>query len=330
VNSMSIFLGEIIFLLFFLIPRIRCEDFSEEVINSTLLPQNGWHSEEQYNVSTTRRPSRLTISNCSMKKLCNNIFNITNIFSDVYVYRCNIEEIEENILRGLQIFTSFAISWNPITIIKKQTFQNHGIEIIDLSSNKIKIVENESFVNLTELQKISLDDNLIQDMNPEAFLNLQNLIDLHLRRNEIKTIGRSAFHFLHKDGATIVLGGNRITAVDVKAFENFTPKDAVITFQNNFITTLPQGLFDNHTFKHINLSFNKIHTIPTNPFCKNCSIEEFFIKGNFLNEDTTQESSKWVKGNIYFFPKNGGLIGVSKCDLTYTIIIFGWCLLFVV
>jgi hypothetical protein len=334
VNSMLIFLGEIIFLLSFLIPRNGCEDFSAEVINSTLLPQNGCQSEEQCTRNvfwTTTSPSSLMISDCSMKKLCNNIFNITNIFSDVYVFRCNIEEIEENILRDLPISHTFSITSNPITIIKKHTFQNHDIETIDLSFNKIKIIENESFVNLTELQKISLVDNLIQYVNPEAFLNLENLVYLLLTGNKIERIGRSAFHFLHKDGATIVLNENYITTVDVKAFEHFTPKDAIISLQYNLITTLPQGLFDNRTFKRIDLSFNKIPAKPKNPFCNNCSVEQFIIINESVpNENTTWEPSQFLRGNVPFFPENGGSGGESKCEVTYTVIIFGLCLLIVV
>jgi Leucine-rich repeat (LRR) protein len=127
------------------------------------------------------------------------------------------------------------------------------------------------------LQKISLVDNLIQYVNPEAFLNLENLVYLLLTGNKIERIGRSAFHFLHKDGATIVLNENYITTVDVKAFEHFTPKDAIISLQYNLITTLPQGLFDNRTFKRIDLSFNKIPAKPKILFATTAALNNLLL-----------------------------------------------------
>jgi Leucine-rich repeat (LRR) protein len=80
------------------------------------------------------------------------------------VLRCQIEEIEINFLTGLGIFSKLVVNYNPLTILRRHTFANHAIQIIDLSSNKIRTVKDEAFMNLPNITAIRMQNNL--------FLNL--------------------------------------------------------------------------------------------------------------------------------------------------------------
>lgn len=226
-------------------------------------------------------------------------------------------------MRGLQILSKFTITQNPITVIKRRTFQNHNIENIDLGWNNIKIIENECFVNLTKLENILLDNNMIQHLNPETFLNLSNVDALNLLCNKIEAIGRSSFEFFQKSEADIDLNGNCISAVDVRAFENFITTDAYIALRNNSIQILSHGIFDNHMFKDIDLTFNKIHTIPKDLFRNNCTFGILSLHNNFLSQDTIVEILKLVNRNVGFLPQFQGSGGESNNDAALTIIFFG-------
>jgi hypothetical protein len=117
--------------------------------------------------------------------------------------------------------------------------------------------------------------------------------------------------------------------VDVRAFENFIPTGAYIALRNNSIQILPQGIFDNHTFKDIDLSFNKIHTIPKDLFRNNCTFGILSLHNNFLSQDTSDEISKLVNSYVEFLPQFQDSGGESNYDAVFTIIFFGLFLLFV-
>jgi Leucine-rich repeat (LRR) protein len=299
-------LYEMIFSFSFLIANVLgCEASQTTKISYTLFLKNLSYLEKEGDVvTTTEEVTVVIIENCSLKQLGKNTFNLANTNSKLFVGKCNIEEIEVDILNGLNVFTSFAINYNPIRNIKRHTFRNHGVENIDLSINKITTIESEAFVNLSKLEKINLNQNLIQCLEFEAFSNLPGLVFFLVERNRIKKIGRGCFQFVQKDEATISLGQNKITELNVATFENFTSNNATINFINNSIENLPEGLFDNHVFEVIDLSLNKIHNVPKEVCRNNCKIEEFFFYSKFLDEDQLNKTFEWATKSISFIKES--------------------------
>jgi hypothetical protein len=280
---------EMIFSFSFLIAiAFGCESSqTTKIIYKLMLKNLSYLEEEGDVVTTTEEVTHVIIGNCNLKHLCKNTFNLAKTGSDIAIRECKIEEIEVDILNGLNVLTSFAVNYNPIRNIKRHTFRNHEVEDIDLSFNNITTIESEGFVNLSKLEKISLNQNLIQRLQYEAFSNLPKLIFFLVERNGIKKIGRSCFQFVQKDEAIISLRHNKITELDVAAFENFASKNANIIFKNNYIEILPEGLFDNHVFLTIDLSLNKIHNVPRTVCRNDCQIEEFIFYSIYLSVTPT-------------------------------------------
>jgi Leucine-rich repeat (LRR) protein len=322
---------EMIFSFSFLIAIVfGCEGSQTTKISYKLLLKNLTYLKEEGNVvTTTEEVTQVIIGKCSLKQLCKNTFNLAKTGSDIAIRECKIEEIEVDILNGLNVLTSFTVNYNPIRNIKRHTFRNHGVLDIDLSFNKITTIESEGFVNLSKLEQISLNQNLIQRLQFEAFSNLPKLKFFLVEQNRIKKIGRSCFQFVQKDEAIISLSHNKITELDVAAFENFASKNANIIVKYNSIENLPEGLFDNHVFLTIDLSLNKIHNVPRTVCRNNCQIEEFIFYSVYLDEDQVNKTFEWATKSIGFVKT----FQQSVCNTNFNnsglniVIFIGWFLL---
>jgi hypothetical protein len=329
---LELFSKNIFNLILFITTASRSEDIQTKMFSYSLTLKNHHLLEGQGDVAVAPEGvTAVVISNCNynMKKLSKSLFNISNTVCTIFVNRCYIEEIEVDFLNGLEISSTFLLSFNPIRNIRKHTFRNHGVEAIDLSFNKITTIENEAFVNLFKLEKLSLNQNRIQRLRFEAFSNLPKLISFLMEFNNIEKISRGCFQFIQQDKALISLKNNEITEVDAKTFENFTAKNGYVIFKNNYIEDLPKGLFDNHTFSLVDFSINKIRQIPQELCRIDCKIGDFFFFGNLLDEDTVNETFEWARNNHGFlkgFQRSNSESNFNSADLL-VVISCGWFIL---
>jgi hypothetical protein len=256
----------------------RCEDFQRVIIQYTV----GYNDQEDIHetgdmVVAPENSSWIAIRYCELKKLSKSLFNINVRDLSLLVSRCQIEEIEINFLTGLGIFSKLVVNHNPLTILRRHTFANHAIQIIDLSSNKIRTVENEAFMNLPNIIAIRMQNNLLQRLISESFSNVPRLVRLDLSLNKITKVDCFSFQFFQQDEAVIELDDNKIVEVDVRAFENFTSQNSSIILNDNLIESLPEGLFDNNMFSSVDLSCNKFLETPKGLCRKDCSIRELLV-----------------------------------------------------
>jgi Leucine-rich repeat (LRR) protein len=163
----------VLILLFF--GTCRCTDFQRVMINCSVGCKDQNVSYERRDiVMASEGSSWITINNCDLKKLCKSLFNVSATGLFLFMTQCQIEEIEINFLNGLGIWSQLSVSFNPVEILRRYTFANDGIQIINLSSNKIRTIENEAFINLPNISEIDLQNNLLQRLTPEYFSNVPN------------------------------------------------------------------------------------------------------------------------------------------------------------
>jgi hypothetical protein len=276
-----------------------CEDVYKVMVNYSVGHKDLRITNEQGDlVETTEDALWVEITKCDLKKLSKSLFITSASDLSLLVSKCQIEEIEMNFLNGLGISVLLVVQ-NPLKIIRRHTFVNHGILSIDLSFNNIETIENEAFMNLPNLETILLYNNSLQRFPSEAFSDLPNLENLDLYGNNIKKVDRCSFGFFQRDESKILLGVNQIINVDVGAFENFTSQNASISLRNNLIESLPEGLFDNNMFLCVDLACNKFRTTAEDLCLRNCSICYLLI---ICNND-------WAEG--YDLSRSGSRLHVA-------------------
>uniref|UniRef100_A0A914C1D2 Uncharacterized protein n=1 Tax=Acrobeloides nanus TaxID=290746 RepID=A0A914C1D2_9BILA len=92
-----------------------------------------------------------------------------------------------------------------------------GLVKLDLSGNKISVIEKNSFVGLTLLEELSLDNNQISEIHDGEFNGLKNLKTLNLANNKLAKITKNTFNGLD-NLEILILKGNNLADVDWAAF----------------------------------------------------------------------------------------------------------------
>jgi Leucine-rich repeat (LRR) protein len=88
--------------------------------------------------------------------------------------------------------------WNgKIQTIKKRSFHNLEITSLSLSGNKITTIEEEAFVNLSQLK--TLDRNQVKELNPRSSVGLSELDNFRVFRNVISKLQKNIFEFLENN-----------------------------------------------------------------------------------------------------------------------------------
>ncbi|KAI8517990.1 hypothetical protein Bbelb_040070 [Branchiostoma belcheri] len=128
--------------------------------------------------------------------------------------KCDITDIEDNVLARLSNLHTLALDFNKLTHIRQNWFSGlEGLNALSLSNNKIVRVDAGSFMDLGLLRVLNLQNNQIQTVDPDSFSGLQNLAELRLESNNIP---QGAFQYLH-ELRDLTLGGN-ITFLDGEMF----------------------------------------------------------------------------------------------------------------
>lgn len=79
---------------------------------------------------------------------------------------------------------------NKLSVVQGDTFDSNMkiLEILDLSSNNIEIIEDEAFKNLENLQEIRLNDNLMETIKSNIFGKNLKLKTVQLQNNHLSEI----------------------------------------------------------------------------------------------------------------------------------------------
>ncbi|KAM6945490.1 SLIT and NTRK-like protein 1 [Aplochiton taeniatus] len=132
---------------------------------------------------------------------------------------------------------------NNIHAIKKNHLNGYSsLNLLDLGGNNIKVVDNSTFQNLTELRWLYMDKNYLDTLLAEMFVGLQNLEYLSLEYNDIQLIVSGAFNPM-PNLRVLFLNNNLLKSLPVDAFLGVSLSK--ISLHNNYFTSLPMaGVLD--------------------------------------------------------------------------------------
>lgn len=164
-----------------------------------------------------------------------------------------IRHIDGNAFDRLPGIWHLNISYNRITNLQKDTFEHVKLQSLDLASNRISQIDNETFG--ADLERLILSNNKLKNYNsfwfeknsklkhidmslnsidvlePFAFANFHNLEDVHLESNFLFQIDDDTFanpHIRH-----IYLANNFICHVKVDAIKKIARDLQILDLSNN-------------------------------------------------------------------------------------------------
>ena len=245
----------------------------------------------------------------------NAVYNEVNPDKTVYVVNCSFVNLSNNItfLHYLpQEVEVLLLNNNNLTslpnelLIKPENYNK--LQAIDLSSNNLITIHNETFRNLTQLRILNLNDNQIQitgdnyysklfygleklenlqlknsfgekhlDINFMEVLNtilmdakLVNLKILNLASNHIRLFN-SPFIFCSLPALEKLYLNHNLLADQIELNLNCTPKLHILDLSNNYITKIVNSTLENYEDSKLKFHLN----LTNNPFDCNCELNPF-------------------------------------------------------
>ncbi|XP_053710375.1 SLIT and NTRK-like protein 1 [Synchiropus splendidus] len=132
---------------------------------------------------------------------------------------------------------------NNIHAIKKNQLVGYAsLNLLDLGGNNIKMIDNSTFQNQSELRWLYMDKNYLDTLIAEMFVGLVNVEYLSLEYNDIQLIVAGAFSPM-PNLRVLFLNNNLLKALPVDAFLGISLSK--ISLHNNYFPYLPvAGVLD--------------------------------------------------------------------------------------
>ncbi|MBC5833654.1 GTP-binding protein [Flavobacterium sp. F372] len=180
-----------------------------------------------------KKLEHLSLKNNSLKTLPIIIFTIENL-KYLNLADNQINEINSHYFRNLMSIEKVDISYNQITSISAERITYPKCESLSIKGNKLQKFPTAVSDSHT-LEKLDLSENKISLIEDDAFDQLENLIELDLSFNELTYLPTSIGKL--KKLKRLNLSGNKISSLP-KEFENLTSLE-FLDFDSNPIGRVP-------------------------------------------------------------------------------------------
>lgn len=132
---------------------------------------------------------------------------------------------------------------NNIHAVKKNQLLGYAsLNLLDLGGNNIKVIDNSTFLNQSELRWLYMDKNYLDTLVAEMFVGLVNLEYLSLEYNDIQLIAAGAFSPM-PNLRVLFLNNNLLKSLPVDSFLGISLSK--ISLHNNYFPHLPvAGVLD--------------------------------------------------------------------------------------
>ena len=269
---------------------------------------------------------------CLLEIIPGPIFKIKTDVRQVFMNKNNISEIhqsafafmENTTLLNLQVnkLTTKEICgsvWLPLKNLKHLYLDNNAISFISsycfsnlyslrtliLGRNKITHVNKNAFAGMSYLENLSLEHNKVHHLTNASFRGLGNLRDLSLASNQIERIEKSALRYL--DALEyLILWGNALVSVEGLCYseeQNLT-NVRTLDLSSNKVLSIPPGCFDHLvSLERLYLHGNNISDLDANVFKGLAVLEVLFLDHNRMQV---------VRSGVF-----NGLNNLRLLDLSY-------------
>ncbi|XP_067842593.1 SLIT and NTRK-like protein 5 [Heptranchias perlo] len=123
-----------------------------------------------------------------------------------------------------------------LTVRRSDFFDSPGLDLLHLGNNKITVIQDRAFMNLTNLRRLYLNGNCIDRLTSEIFYGLRSLQYLYLEYNAIKEIVHGTFKPV--------------------------PNLQLLFFNNNLLRVFPGDIFLGLNLTRLSLRSNRFTSLP--------------------------------------------------------------------
>ena len=182
---------------------------------------------------------------------------------------------------NLQFLKNLEMSSNNLTFIDDETFRGlSSLTNIDLSNNNLQNITINSFSYSNRLRSLFLENNFIAEINPELFKKKHFLTLLSFRNNSIGYIRNGDFLYL-SSLSNLDLSRNDISEIQDGSLKLFFLQDLDLSY--NKLTNISNSVFNGvGSLRSLYLNDNKIARISPNAFENLQTILLLDLKNNLI------------------------------------------------
>lgn len=219
----------------------------------------------------------------NMHSLPPDLFNETKLLREIYLQNNSINVLAPSVFSDLPHLTVLDLSANQLTSewINPATFRGlFRLITLDMSSNKLTKIEPSIFKDLLNIQVIKMSDNHLRHIDEKAFNGLTKLHSLTLSNNRLVSLRPNVFMGLQ--GLKLLsIDYNRIAKFDARTFSH-CPKLEELFLNGNKLDRIPQGLADMPGLRSLDLGENQIKQLDNGSFSEMANIYGLRLTENFI------------------------------------------------
>lgn len=237
--------------------------------------------------------------NCSLLKVGN---EATCVNADILSF-ASLTEVDETVAEESQHIVSLYLMSQSMYYLPNDVFRFFPkISEIRISTvlPQIMSISQGQFQGLSNLRNVYIVGQRIRNIGANVFDGAKGVTNLFLPSNQIESIHKQAFAGLN-DCIYLSLSSNRITSLDGEMFTHMTNLWSM-NLENNQIATVQPELFENNKLTILDLSHNKLQSIPKNilnNFLESNDNQKILsMKGNKCNDGIYTRKSKNVSDSL--------------------------------
>lgn len=178
-----------------------------------------------------------------------NEYQFQNLF-ELDMHKCDVSRIEkESFNAQMRTIKSLCISSNKIEIIELDSFSElKQLVSLDLSYNFIESLERRHFSNLINLEVLNLSYNELKKLYVKMFSDLKNLKNIDLSSNLLGTFDAKSFAY-HENLTELNLNNNKLSHFDARILDKLPQINRIHLF-GNAISNIDE-LFNRYNAKEV-------------------------------------------------------------------------------
>ncbi|KAK9503608.1 hypothetical protein O3M35_010133 [Rhynocoris fuscipes] len=211
----------------------------------------------------------ITLANNEIHVIHPNSFqNIPN-FINLDLHNNDLQSLDWNMFNNVtsnMLPLTLNLSRNRIeNIVQPTGYRPISVSTLDLSHNKLKQINSESFRLFNDsLRTLIFDYNELSELPERVFWMLKSLVILKIEHNKLKDIRENTFMNLEKL-QVLDLSHNHISRINIKQFANLWNL-RILDLSHNEISTIPGDSFQNTKLERLILKNNRFSIIPSQSF----------------------------------------------------------------
>lgn len=255
----------------------------------------------------------ITFVNSQIKEIPKDLFNTFTHVKYFYVTECYIEEIYEYTFSGATFLLIIDLSSNKIRELRPQIFiECISVTELNLVNNDITYIADNAFEGMSQLKELHLSNNQIKMLNPKVFYYLIEITYIELDGNQLETLDEDLFEN-NRQLREVNLSKNKLQHIPKKIFRSVV-EEVTLYIEYNYIDTFTEEI---PNVKKVYLTGNEIEEVRIPRDIQQFKLENSKVKTIIVTEETIITELILKNNSLTDISNIGKLKNLEVLDLSY-------------